>query len=71
MKINSITQAPFGTILSLSDTLPSNSVGNYLSTDGEVLHKIKGTPSDLWSDVLIDKTTDVFVGQEVQVLKIV
>lgn len=70
MKVNNITQAPFGTILSLSENLPSFSVGNFISTDGVTLHKIKGSPSDIWTEVLIDKTTDIKIGQEIQILKL-
>ncbi|HEL2202505.1 TPA: hypothetical protein U1W00_001510 [Streptococcus suis] len=70
MKINNVTQAPFGTILSLSDALPENSVGHFLTVDGNTLHKIEGTPSNLWSEVLVARTTDIHVGQEINILKI-
>lgn len=70
MRINNITQTPFGTILSLSNDLPQNSVGNFLSVDGINLHQIKGTSSDIWTEVLIDKTDDIKIGQEVKILKV-
>lgn len=70
MRINNVTQTPFGTILSLSNDLPQNSVGNFLSVDGINLHQIKGTPSDIWTEVLIDKTDDIKIGQEVKILKV-
>ena len=70
MKVNNVTQTPFGTILSLSENLPNNSVGHFLSTDGNTLYKIKGTPSNAWTEVLIDKTADIHVGQEIKIMKI-
>ncbi|MBE6165032.1 MAG: hypothetical protein E7156_07000 [Streptococcus gallolyticus] len=65
MKIKNITQTPFGTILSLSDNLPNNSVGSYITVDGGTLHQIKGTPSNVWTEILIDKTDNFKIGQEI------
>lgn len=71
MKINDITQFPFGTVLSLSGNVPDNSVGKFLTADGKHLHKIKGTPSNIWTEVLIESTYDMQIGQEVKIMKIV
>lgn len=46
MKIKAITQAPFGTIVSLDKPI-SGALGGMLTTDDTVFHKIKGTPSDM------------------------
>ena len=65
MKVRDVTQTPFGTLLSLSDNLPENSLGNYLSVEGRALHIIKGISSDLWTEVLIEKTNEIYTGQDV------
>ena len=43
------------------------SLGNYLSVEGGALHVIKGISSDLWTEVLIEKTYDIHIGQDVNV----
>ena len=39
-----------------------------LTTDDTVFHKIKGTPSDIWTEFLVDKTDLLKVDQEVKVV---
>lgn len=67
MKIKAITQAPFGTIVSLDKPI-SGALGGMLTTDDTVFHKIKGTPSDIWTEFLVDKTDLLKVDQEVKVV---
>ncbi len=67
MKIKEIFQAPFGTIISFDENVPSDGViGKLLTADDAVFHKVKGTPSNVWTDILIDKTDDFSVGQAVK-----
>lgn len=65
MKIDNITQTPVGTILSLSENLPDNSVGNYITVDGGTLYQIKGTASNVWTEILIEKADNLEIGQEI------
>ncbi|MCU0082076.1 hypothetical protein [Streptococcus danieliae] len=71
MKIKDIFQAPFGTVISLDENVPSDGVvGKLLTVDEVVFHKVKGTPSNIWTEVLIDKTDDFSVGQTVKFVNI-
>lgn len=71
MKIKEIFQAPFGTIIAFDENVPSDGViGKLLTADDVVFHKVKGTPSNVWTDVLIDKTDDFSVGQTVKFVNI-
>ena len=67
MKIKAITQAPFGTIVCVDKPI-SGALGGLLTTDDTVFHKIKGTPSDIWTEFLINKTDLLKAGQEVKVV---
>lgn len=71
MKIDKITQTPFGTIVSLDQNVPSEGVvGSFLTVNGETLHKVKGTPTNVWTEILVDKTDKLQEGQEVKFMKI-
>lgn len=70
MKIKDVIQSPFGTILSFVEQLPQGSVGSFLTTNGNVLHKIKAAPSNVWTEVLVEKTDVFSAGQDVEIVKI-
>ena len=62
MKIEAITQAPFGTIISLNKPV-SGVLDSLLTTDGNTFYRIKGISSDIWTEILIDKTDALTIGQ--------
>ena len=69
MKITDIHKFSIGTNVSLSEDAPSDVIGGYLSTDGTTLYKVKGTPSNIWTEVLLEGDADLKIGQEVTFLK--
>ena len=69
MRIVDINRFPFGTVLSLSEDVPSDVIGGYLSADGTTLYKVKGTPSNIWTEVLLEGDADLKIGQEITFLK--
>lgn len=70
MKITDITQIPNGTIVSLDKAIPSEGVvGSYLTVDESVLYKVKGTPSNIWTEVFLEKTNELIPGQEIKFIR--
>ena len=69
MKITDIHKFSIGTNVSLSEDAPSDVIGGYLSADGTTLYKVKGTPSNIWTEVLLEGDADLKIGQEVTFLK--
>nr|DAX64714.1 MAG TPA: hypothetical protein [Caudoviricetes sp.] len=66
MKIKHILQLPFGTSVNLDKNVPeSGVVGKFLTVDFENYYKIVGTPTNIFSEVLISKAETLMEGQEV------
>ncbi|MFS9215319.1 hypothetical protein [Streptococcus infantis] len=66
MKIKHILQLPFGTSVNLDKNVPeSGVVGNFLTVDFENYYKVVGTPTNIFSEVLISKAETLREGQEV------
>ena len=66
MKIKHILQLPFGTSVNLDKNVPeSGVVGNFLTVDFENYYKVVGTPTNIFSEVLISKAETLMEGQEV------
>ncbi|MBF6626692.1 hypothetical protein IU402_08940 [Aerococcaceae bacterium zg-BR9] len=71
MKIEFITQTPFGTIISLDDFAPDSKViGAYITVDGKTLYQIKGIAVELRTEILVNKTDKLIEGQEVKFLQV-
>lgn len=70
MRIKDINHFPFGTVISLNDTVPKNVLHAFLASKNGKLHKVKGTPSNIWTEILIDPTNDFSVGDEVKFLEL-
>nr|DAK16241.1 MAG TPA: hypothetical protein [Caudoviricetes sp.] len=66
MKIKHILQLPFGTSVNLDKNVPeSGVVGKFLTVDFENYYKVVGTPTNIFSEVLISKAETLMEGQEV------
>lgn len=66
MKIKHILQLPFGTSINLDKNVPeSGVVGKFLTVDFENYYKVVGTPTNIFSEVLISKAETLTEGQEV------
>jgi len=66
MKIKHILQLPFGTSVNLDENVPeSGVVGKSLTVDFENYYKVVGTPTNIFSEVLISKAETLMEGQEV------
>lgn len=66
MKIKHILQLPFGTSVNLDRNVPeSGVVGKFLTVDFENYYKVVGTPTNIFSEVLISKAETLMEGQEV------
>nr|DAW04226.1 MAG TPA: hypothetical protein [Caudoviricetes sp.] len=66
MKIKHILQLPFGTSINLDKNVPeSGVVGKFLTVDFENYYKVVGTPTNIFSEVLISKAETLMEGQEV------
>lgn len=66
MKIKHILQLPFGTSVNLDENVPeSGVVGKSLTVDFENYYKVLGTPTNIFSEVLISKAETLREGQKV------
>nr|DAJ83881.1 MAG TPA: hypothetical protein [Caudoviricetes sp.] len=66
MKIKHILQLPFGTSVNLDENVPeSGVVGKSLTIDFENYYKVLGTPTNIFSEVLISKAETLREGQKV------
>lgn len=66
MKIKHILQLPFGTSVNLDENVPeSGVVGKFLTVDFENYYKVVGTPTNIFSEVLISKAETLKEGQKV------
>ena len=66
MKIKHILQLPFGTSVNLDENVPeSGVVGKSLTVDFENYYKVLGTPTNIFSEVLISKAETLKEGQKV------
>ena len=66
MKIKHILQLPFGTSINLDENVPeSGVVGKFLTVDFENYYKVLGTPTNIFSEVLISKAETLKEGQKV------
>lgn len=74
MKVADITQAPFGTIISLDEAVPDiQIIGAFLTIDETVFYKIKGIGLGMGNrphtELLLDKTDNISKGQLVKFLQ--
>lgn len=66
MKIKHILQLPFGTSVNLDENVPeSGVVGKFLTVDFENYYKVVGTPTNIFSEVLISKAETLKEGQKI------
>lgn len=66
MKIKHILQLPFGTSVNLDENVPeSGVVGKSLTVDFENYYKVLGTPTNIFSEVLISKAETLREGQKI------
>lgn len=66
MKIKHILQLPFGTSVNLDENVPeSGVVGKFLTVDFENYYKVVGSPTNIFSEVLISKAETLKEGQKV------
>lgn len=66
MKIKHILQLPFGTSVNLGENVPeSGVVGKFLTVDFENYYKVVGSPTNIFSEVLISKAETLREGQKV------
>ena len=66
MKIKHILQLPFETSVNLDKNIPeSGVVGKSLTVDFENYYKVLGTPTNIFSEVLISKAETLREGQKV------
>lgn len=66
MKIKHILQLPFGTSVNLDENVPeSGVVGKFLTVDFENYYKVVGSPTNIFSEVLISKAETLREGQKV------
>nr|DAK39324.1 MAG TPA: hypothetical protein [Caudoviricetes sp.] len=66
MKIKHILQLPFGTSVNLDENVPeSGVVGKSLTVDFENYYKVVGSPTNIFSEVLISKAETLREGQKV------
>lgn len=71
MKIKHILQLPFGTSVNLDENVPeSGVVGKSLTVDFENYYKVLGTPTNIFSEVLISKAETLREGQKFILYKI-
>lgn len=64
MHITDIFQLSTGTIVDLSEDI-SAVVGKYLTTDSIHFYRVKGTSTEFWNSLLVEKTENLSIGQEV------
>lgn len=66
MKIKHILQLPFGTSVNLDENVPeSGVVGKFLTVDFENYYKVVGSPTNIFSEILISKAETLREGQKV------
>lgn len=66
MKIKHILQLPFGTSVNLDENVPeSGVVGKFLTVDFENYYEVVGSPTNIFSEVLISKAETLREGQKV------
>lgn len=66
MKIKHILQLPFETSVNLDENVPeSGVVGKFLTVDFENYYKVVGSPTNIFSEVLISKAETLREGQKV------
>ena len=66
MKIKHILQLPFETSVNLDKNVPEfGVVGKFLTVDFENYYKVVGSPTNIFSEVLISKAETLREGQKV------